>query len=238
MRKGLVIFFVLFIGGASLLVFKLWKYRQSKVHETRIEFPSGAILIHETDWWGREPFLNDSSPNNRLYIQWRSDRTRELVADSGWMSLVPADQCRLYHEASVILVQTPDAIYWRYEREPRNWRRWDLLTPKREPLYSYLRDRTHSDPQSHFSEVAQERGKRLTIPTPFSYTYIGDPEEMTWSLPYRFALIDFHKNTLIVALDQPVPGLPRQLVFSGPAETFGKWEFDSSKTAELDATKP
>lgn len=123
MRKALFILFVLSVGGAILLGLTLRKYRQNKIHETRIDFPTGESPIHQIDWWGREQFLNDSSPHRRLYIQSSPGGARELVTDKAWR--MAAGQCRLYREAGVVLIQMPDVIYWRTEREPHHWRGWD-----------------------------------------------------------------------------------------------------------------
>jgi len=239
MRKITIILFgAILVSGAIYLGFKLCRYRQGKIHETRVELQGGDTLIHQTDWWGREPFLNDSSPRNSLFIEWRSEKTRELITDIGWISILPATQCRLYRESGVVLIQTPYEIFWRCDGDQGKWKRWSILNPKRTPLYSFIRDRSASDPRSSFREIPQERGKRLAMPAPFSAVYIGDEVERTWSLPYRFADIDLRKNLLIMALEKPVAGLPQQIVFSGTPERIGEWEFDLPKTTALGTNLP
>ena len=235
-RKAFLAFIFISVCGAGYLGFKMREDRLSKIHELQVDFPTGDTLISEVDWWGREPFLNDSSPDRRLFIRWKSTGEKELIADEGWIRIEPVNECRLYREHSTILIETPDAVYWRPDGDKGNWRRWAPTTPKRDPLYAYLRDYAAKDPSSEFEEVPQERGNRLTIPAKFSYTYIGDSVEGTWCLPYEYSRVDFLKNTLMLKLQRKVAGLPEILVFSGPANSFGQWEFDPVRTEALNSS--
>jgi hypothetical protein len=232
---------IVLAAAASALIYVGWRlreYRFSKIHQTGVVLPSGDILVHESDWWGREPFLNDSSPHMRLYIEWRSTGVKELLSDEAYVTMTPAEQCSLYRGGDITVIQTPAAIYWKRCSMPMTWQRWDIRSPKRDPLYTYLRDRAASDPSSEFREVATERGKRLALPSAFSYTWIGDTEDNTWSLPYRFGGIEIEKNRLHLVLERPVAGLPRTLYFSGPAPSFGAWEFSPTMTDEATSKQP
>lgn len=213
------------IGSLLILVVSV-----ASAETKRVELaPKTYLVIDQSVRSG----LFEASVFTSLAIEWPNSRFADKIGKVSFYN--GNEDLRLLTVASKHILVYGSSLYHR-PVAGGSWSWWparnSVFSPPVPSITSYLRDwfRAHGRTDCDYVPYVEGGADELITfrPSP-EQPQISFGSRTHWTLPYRLSSADVPSNT--IRYETAALGLPRFLVFTGPPNFFGDWEFSPAVTS-------